>query len=246
MSDVTVALVTGASRGIGKAIALTLGRQGYSIAGTATTEQGAKAISLYLQEQGITGAGFCLDVCDALSVAACVKEVAESLGTPSVLINNAGVTDDNVLLRMRGEQWDQVIATNLSSLYHLTKACLKPMVKARWGRVVNVSSVVALTGNAGQANYCASKAGMIGFTKSLALEYAARGITFNVVAPGFIETDMTSALTDQQKDNILQKIPMQQMGKAEDVAAAVAFLVSDQARYISGQSLHVNGAMYMS
>jgi len=240
-----VAIVTGASRGIGAAVALALGREGYIVAGTATTDGGAEAITQYCLSNGIEGRGFCLDVCSSDSVAALVDNVQNVFGAPGVLVNNAGVTDDNLFLRMRPEQWDRVIDTNLTSIYRVTKACLKPMLKARFGRVINVSSVVAATGNPGQANYCASKAGMIGMSKSLALELAGRGITINVVAPGYIETDMTMSLVETQKEAMLSQVPANKIGQPEDIAHAVVFLASVKAQYITGQTLHVNGGMFM-
>jgi len=245
MSNDQIALVTGASRGIGKAIALTLAKQGIIVAGTATTAAGASAITDYLKEAGLSGAGYSLDVTVIDQLAPCLKQITTDFGAPVILINNAGITDDNLLLRMRTEQWDEVIATNLSSVYHMTKLCLKNMVKQRWGRIINVSSVVACSGNPGQSNYCASKAGMIGFTKAVAVEYAAYGITANAVAPGFIATDMISSLTTEQTERILEQIPMKKMGECADVAAAVAFLASMQAQYITGQTLHINGGMWM-
>jgi len=239
-----VVVVTGASRGIGRCIAMCLGTLGYTVIGTATTEEGAAAISNYLDQQNSLGAGMQLNVCDEESVKVFVKTVVATYGGISVLVNNAGVTDDNVFLRMKPAQWDKVIETNLTSIYRMTKLCLKPMFRARWGRVVNITSVVAATGNPGQANYCAAKAGMIGFTKSLALEMAAFGVTFNAVAPGFIQTDMTDALNDEQQQAILQQIPMGKMGTPEDIANTVAFLISEQAGYITGQTMHVNGGMF--
>jgi 3-oxoacyl-[acyl-carrier protein] reductase len=241
-----VAVVTGASRGIGKSIALKLGALGYVVIGTATTENGAEAISDYFSESGVDGKGYQLNVCDAGSVKDFFAAVSSDYSSPAILINNAGITQDNIFLRMKADQWDSVIDTNLSSVFRMTKVGLKPMLKARWGRVVNITSVVAVTGNPGQANYCAAKSGMIGFTKSLAIEYAKYGITFNSVAPGFIETNMTDELTLEQKEGILSKIPMGKMGEASDIANAVAFLVADDAGYITGQTLHVNGGMYLS
>lgn len=240
-----VALVTGASRGIGRAIATTLGQQGLTVIGTATSERGAEAISNYLKEAGVNGRGYVLNVCDDDNVAAVVKEVTESFAAPDVLINNAAITQDNLFLRMKPDQWDAVINTNLNSVYRMTKACVRSMLKNRWGRVVTITSVVGVAGNPGQANYCAAKAGVIGLTKSLAQEMAAKNITFNTVAPGFICTDMTDALTEQQKEAILGQIPMKRMGEPNEIAEAVAFLASDRAAYITGQTLHVNGGMYM-
>ena len=241
-----VAVVTGASRGIGKAIAVRLARAGFVVAGTATTSTGAENISRYLAEAGLAGRGYELDVCDADSIKQFLSAVSADFSAPAVLVNNAGVTQDNIFLRMKPAQWDEVIDTNLSAVFRMTKACMKSMLKARWGRVVNITSVVGSMGSPGQANYCASKAGVVGFTKSLALEYAAYGITFNAVAPGFVETDMTKILTDEQKEGILSRIPMKTMGAPDDIAHAVVFLVSEGAGYISGQTLHVNGGMYLS
>jgi 3-oxoacyl-[acyl-carrier protein] reductase len=246
MTDVQkVALVTGASRGIGRAIAEVLGKKGYIIAGTATSEKGAEAISTYLQQAGINGKGYMLNICDDESVAAVYAKVTEDSSAPSILVNNAAVTDDNLFLRMKPEQWNKVIDTNLNSVYRMTKACLRAMLKQRFGRVITITSVVGVSGNPGQANYCAAKAGVIGFSKSLGQEMAAKNITFNTIAPGFIKTDMTDALTEQQQEAILTQIPMKRMGGPEDIAHSVAFLASDEAAYITGQTLHVNGGMYM-
>ena len=241
-----VAIVTGASRGIGRAIALQLAKEGYTVAGTATTRAGAETITAYFSSQGVSGQGFCLDVRDQESVSAFVNNVSEHLGDASVLVNNAGITADNLFLRMKEDQWSAVIDTNLNSLYWMIKACLRSMIKARFGRIINIGSVVASMGNPGQANYCAAKAGMIGMTKSIAAEVASRGITANVVAPGYIETDMTQSLTDAQKESMLARVPANRMGSVNEVAAAVAFLASDKANYITGQTLHVNGGMHMS
>lgn len=240
--SLTVALVTGASRGIGRAIAELLAGQGYRVAGTATTSSGAANISTYLGDQG---AGFVLDVCDADSVSATYQSIVETLGVPTVLVNNAAITQDNLFLRMKPEQWNAVIDTNLNSVYRLSKACLRGMLKQRSGRIISITSVVGVVGNPGQANYCAAKAGVIGFTKSLAQEVASKGITVNAVAPGFIQTDMTSALTEDQQTAILTQIPMKRMGQPHDIAAAVGYLASEQAGYVTGQTLHVNGGMAM-
>jgi 3-oxoacyl-[acyl-carrier protein] reductase len=240
-----VAVVTGASRGIGQAIAVKLGRLGYTVAGTATTDAGAASIAAVLGEHSINGSGYTLNVCDIESIKDFFSAIAADFSAPTILVNNAGITQDNIFLRMKPEQWDSVIDTNLSSVYRMTKAGLKPMIKSRWGRVINITSVVGQTGNPGQANYCASKAGIIGFTKSLALELAQYGITFNAVAPGFIETRMTTELTDDQKQVILSRIPMNKMGLPQDIANAVAFLASDDSSYITGQTLHINGGMYL-
>ena len=240
-----LAVVTGASRGIGKSIARVLGTEGFIVAGTATTQVGAASITDFCASEGIQGRGFVLDVCEPSSIASFISDVTAELGAPSVLVNNAGVTDDGLFLRLRPEQWDRVIETNLTSVYRMTKACLKPMLKARYGRVINVGSVVASMGNPGQANYCASKAGIIGMSKSLAIELASRGITINVVAPGYIETDMTQSLDGDQRDIMLSGVPAKRMGQPEDVAHAVAFLASSKADYITGQTLHVNGGMFL-
>ena len=240
-----IALVTGASRGIGHGIALELGRCGAEVVGTATSAAGANALSDVFQEQGITGKGMVLDVRDADSIAEVLSQMKSERGVANILVNNAGITEDNIFLRMREEQWDAVIDTNLSALYRVTKPCVKLMLKSRWGRVINIASVVGVTGNPGQANYCAAKAGMIGFSKALALEFAAYGITVNTVAPGFINTDMTHSLNEEQQQQILSTIPMKKMGCVEDIASTVAFLASDQAAYITGQTLHVNGGMCM-
>jgi 3-oxoacyl-[acyl-carrier protein] reductase len=243
--DAVVALVTGASRGIGRAIALELGKQGMTVIGTATSDAGAEAISAYLQEAGITGTGMCADVGSDESVTALVSGIGEQFAMPTVLVNNAGVTRDNLLMRMKAEEWDTVINTNLSSMYRLCKACVKGMTKARTGRIVNISSVVGSSGNAGQSNYAASKAGIEGFTRSLAKEIGSRGITVNAVAPGFIDTDMTRDLPEQQTEALLAQIPLGRLGQPEEIAAVVGFLASSEGGYITGETLHVNGGMYM-
>jgi 3-oxoacyl-[acyl-carrier protein] reductase len=240
-----VALVTGASRGIGKAITLALGRDGATVIGTATTEEGARAISSYLGEAGMVGRGAVADVSSQTSVDALIKDISSGEDAITILVNNAGITRDNLLLRMKPEDWDDILQTNLSSLYRTCKACLRGMMKARHGRIVNIGSVVGLMGNAGQSNYCAAKAGMIGFTRALAREVGSRGITVNTVAPGFIETDMTRAMDERQRAAMAQQIPLERLGEADDIAAAVRFLVSDQAAYITGETLNVNGGMYM-
>jgi 3-oxoacyl-[acyl-carrier protein] reductase len=237
--------VTGASRGIGRAIALELGKQGMAVIGTATSEAGAKAISAYLQEAGISGTGMCADVSNDESVTTLVSGIAEQFTMPTVLVNNAGVTRDNLLMRMKTNEWDTVINTNLSSMYRLCKACVKGMTKARTGRIVNISSVVGSSGNAGQSNYAASKAGIEGFTRSLAKEIGSRGITVNAVAPGFIDTDMTRELPEQQTEALLAQIPLGRLGQPEEIAAVVGFLASSEGGYITGETLHVNGGMYM-
>ena len=240
-----IVLVTGASRGIGQAIALVLGRLGAVVVGTATSETGADTISNILNSNEIKGSGQVLNVTDPSSVAGLLETVEKTYGAPTILVNNAGITRDNLLMRMKDEEWDDIIATNLTSVYRLSKACIRGMVKARRGRIISISSVVGLTGNAGQANYAAAKVGMIGFTKSLAREVGSRGITVNVVAPGFIDTDMTRALNEDHRSQLLEQIPLNRLGTADEVAAAVAFLASPAASYITGETLHVNGGMYM-
>ena len=241
-----VALVTGASRGIGAAIAQALGKQGAIVIGTATTQNGADQITSALQQAGIQGVGLALDVNDAAQIEAVLKQIAEQFGEIAILVNNAGVTRDTLLMRMKEEDWDAVISTNLKSVYRMSQAVLRPMMKARYGRIINISSVVGHSDNAGQTNYCAAKAGMTGFTKSLAQEVGSRGITVNCVAPGFIDTDMTKELPEEQRARLLQQIPLGRLGAADDIAAAVAFLASSAAGYISGETLHVNGGMYMA
>lgn len=240
-----IALVTGASRGLGAAIATRLGKEGATVLGTATTQAGADAITAHLQAQGYPGKGYVLDVTSTASVDLLFATLEAEYGMPAVLVNNAGITADNLLLRMSEEDWSRVIQTNLSAVYRISKACLKPMLKARWGRIIHISSVVGVAGGAGQANYAAAKAGMIGFGKSLAQEIASRNITVNMIAPGFIDTDMTRALTDTQRQAIVGQIPMGVIGKPEDIAGAVAFLASPDAAYVTGATLHVNGGMYM-
>lgn len=240
-----VALVTGASRGIGKAIADRLAKDGFIVIGTATSENGAQAISERFAQAGVKGAGKVLNVNDKEQVAAVIKAITEEFAAPLVLVNNAGITKDNLFMRMKDEEWLDVIDTNLNSLFVVTKACIKGMTKARWGRVINISSVVGSMGNAGQANYSATKAGAEGFSRALAAELGSRAITVNNVAPGFIDTDMTKELPEEHKAALLGKIPLGRLGDAEEVAAAVAFLASDDASYISGSTLHVNGGMYM-
>jgi len=240
-----IALVTGASRGIGRAIALELGRLGATVVGTATSEAGATAIGEALAEAGIEGGGLRLDVADPDSVEHCLAEMVARHGTPTVLVNNAGITRDGLLMRMKDADWEAILTTNLSSVYRMSKACLRGMMKARRGRIVNIASVVGAMGNAGQTNYAAAKAGMVGFAKSLAREVGSRGITVNTVAPGFIDTDMTRALDDTQREALLTQIPLNRLGQPEDIAAAVAFLCSPSGAYMTGQTLHVNGGMYM-
>ncbi len=241
-----IALVTGASRGIGQAIALELGRQGAQVIGTATSSDGAEKISQALKENNLAGRGIVLDVNSTESIAAALSELEKSGATPTILVNNAGITRDNLLLRMTEEEWDAILDTNLKSVYRMSKACLRAMTKTRWGRIISISSVVGAMGNAGQVNYAAAKAGLIGFTKALAREVGSRNITVNAVAPGFIDTDMTRALPDAQKEALLKQIPLGRLGRAEEIAQAVAFLASPQAGYITGATLHVNGGMYMN
>ena len=241
--DGKIALVTGASRGIGKAIATQLAQQGATVIGTATSENGAQAISDYLSEFG--GKGFALNVTDKESVDTTIKAINEAHGGIDILVNNAGITRDNLLMRMKDDEWQDIIDTNLTSIFTMSKAVLRGMMKKRCGRIVNIGSVVGSAGNAGQANYAAAKAGVIGFSKSMAREVASRGITINVVAPGFIDTDMTKALTDDQKEAIFKDIPANRLGAPDEIAATVAFLVSDGAAYITGETIHVNGGMYM-
>jgi len=240
-----VALVTGASRGIGRAIALELGSRGATIIGTATSESGAQTITQTLAEAGVKGRGLVLDVASQASVDTLLEAVENSEGVPSILVNNAGITRDNLLLRMKPDEWDQIINTNLSSVYRMSKAVLRGMMKARRGRIVNIASIVGIMGNAGQTNYAAAKAGIIGFSKSLAREVGSRGITVNVVAPGFIATDMTAQLPAEQQQQLVQQVALGRLGAVEDIAHAVAFLASPHAGYITGETLHVNGGMYM-
>ena len=244
--DNSIALVTGASRGIGAAIALELGKQGATVIGTATTAQGAEQISKILANESVKGTGMALDVNDAAQVEAVLKTIAEQYGEIGVLVNNAGITRDTLLMRMKDDDWDAVISTNLKSIYRMSQAVLRPMMKARAGRIINVSSVVGHMGNAGQTNYAAAKAGMTGFTKSLAREVGSRGITVNCVAPGFIDTDMTRALSEEQRNDLLQHIPLGRLGQVHDIAKAVVFLAAPDAAYISGETLLVNGGMYMA
>lgn len=240
-----VAIVTGASRGIGAAIADTLARAGGKVVGTATTEAGAQAIAARLLEINPDCAGEVLDVNDADASVELVKRVTDTLGAPTVLVNNAGITRDQIMMRMKEEEWDEVIETNLRSVFRLSKACLRGMMKARGGRIISIASVVGSMGNAGQTNYAAAKAGMMGFSRSLAREIGSRGITVNVIAPGFIDTDMTKSLNDKQRESLLRDIPLQRLGDPEDIATAVLYLASEQGGYITGQTLHVNGGMFM-
>jgi len=241
-----VALVTGATRGIGRAIALALGQQGHTVVGTATTAEGAERISAAFAEAGVKGKGVVLNVADAESIDQTIAAINAEFGAPQIVVNNAGITRDNLMLRMKAEEWDDVINTNLSAIFRVTKACLKGMTKARWGRIINISSVVGSMGNPGQANYAAAKAGLEGFSRALAAEIASRNITVNSIAPGFIETDMTQALPEAQRELLLKQVPAGRLGQPEDIASAVAFLASDAASYITGTTLHVNGGMYMA
>lgn len=241
-----IAFVSGASRGIGKEIALELGRQGAVVVGTATSESGAENISKYLKENDINGMGVAMNVTEQGSIDAALKQVEDAHGAPSILVNNAGITRDNLLMRMKDEEWDAIITTNLSSIFRLSKAVLRAMMKARKGRIISIASVVGVSGNAGQTNYAAAKAGVIGFSKSLAREVGSRGITVNVVAPGFIDTDMTRALPEAQRDALLAQIPLVRLGQPAEIAKAVGFLASPGAAYITGETIHVNGGMYMA
>jgi len=241
-----VALVTGATRGIGQAIALELGRQGAVVIGTATSPSGAERIAETLKEQGIQGAGLVLDVGCSASVATTLEHIQQHLGQPLILVNNAGITRDNLMMRMKDDEWFDVINTNLNSLFRLSKAVLRGMTKARWGRIINIGSVVGAMGNGGQANYAASKAGLEGFGRALAREVGSRAITVNAVAPGFIDTDMTRELPEAQREALLTQIPLGRLGQAEEVAKVVAFLASDGAAYVTGATIPVNGGMYMS
>lgn len=241
-----VVLVSGASRGIGRAIAISLGQKGVTVIGTATSEKGAEAISAYLQDNGIKGQGMVLNVTEQASIEQLLESMKDNYSMPSILINNAGITRDNLLMRMKDDDWDAIIQTNLTSIFKLSKACIRAMMKARHGRIISIASVVGLTGNAGQANYAAAKAGIFGFTKSLAREVGSRGITVNAVAPGFIDTDMTKALPEEAKKALLAQIPLQRLGQVEEIAAAVTFLASDNAAYITGETINVNGGMYMA
>lgn len=244
--DNKIALVTGASRGIGQGVAHALAKAGACVIGTATTEAGAQKITEKFQENGMNGYGFQLNVLNPHSMENLIEKIKSQWGNINILINNAAVTKDNLFLRMKEEEWSEVIETNLTALFRLTKLCIRDMLKARWGRVINIGSVAGSIGNPGQANYAATKAAIIGFSKSIALEVSSRNITINVVSPGFISTDMTAALTNEQREVIFERIPMQRAGTCEEVAAAVLFLASPHAGYITGQTLHVNGGMYMS
>ncbi|MBK6804105.1 MAG: 3-oxoacyl-ACP reductase FabG [Betaproteobacteria bacterium] len=241
-----VALVTGATRGIGRAIALALARDGATVVGTATSDAGAESIGAVLKEGGYAGAGIRLDVTDAAATDAALADVESRFGPVAILVNNAGITKDNLLVRMKDDEWDAIMATNLKPAWRLAKACLRGMMKARRGRIIQIGSVVGSTGNPGQANYASAKAALVGFTKSLAQEVGSRSITVNCVAPGFVDTDMTRALPDAQREALLSRIPMGRLGSPEDIAEAVAFLAGPRAAYITGATLHVNGGMYMA
>lgn len=241
-----VALVTGATRGIGAAIALDLGKNGAIVVGTATSEKGADSISAMLKDNGIEGYGAVLNVADAESIDGLIKQMNDGVGMPDILVNNAGITRDNLLMRMKEDEWDAIMETNLKSVFRLSKACLRSMMKKRAGRIINIASIVGVTGNAGQCNYAAAKAGILGFTKSLAQEIASRGVTVNAVAPGFIDTDMTRGLPDEQKEALTKQIPMSRLGEPQDIADMVTFLASSRAGYITGMTMHVNGGMFMS
>lgn len=241
-----VALVTGASRGIGQAIALELGLRGATVIGTATSQNGSDNISNYLKDNDIKGSGMVMNVTDTSSIENILKELSTKYSAPSILVNNAGITRDNLLMRMKNDEWDEIINTNLNSIYRMSKACIRAMTKARKGRIISIASVVAISGNAGQSNYSAAKAGVIGFSKSLAREVGSRGITVNVIAPGFIDTDMTRGLPDQQRQALLQQIPLARLGEAQEIAKAVAFLASSDASYITGETININGGMVMN
>jgi len=240
-----VALVTGASRGIGQAIAKSIGQCGATVIGTATTKDGANNISKFFEENNIKGYGLELNVNNLEQIDSVVGSISKNTGDIAILINNAGITRDNLLLRMKQDEWDSVISTNLTSIYRISKACLRPMMKARWGRIINISSVVGLMGNAGQANYCAAKAGLIGFSKALAMEIGSRGITVNTVAPGFIDTDMTKELPETSVTAMLERIPLGRLGSSNEIANVVLFLASNMSSYITGETINVNGGMYM-
>ena len=241
-----IAVVTGASRGIGKGIALQLGVTGATVIGTATSNEGAEKISAYLEAAGLKGRGYTLNVNDKDQIADVIKTVTNEVGTISILVNNAGQVKDNLMLRMKDEEWEDILQTNLSGVFYMMRSCLRGMMKARWGRIINIGSVVGATGNPGSSNYATTKAGILGLSKSLAAEVASRGITVNVVAPGFIDTDMTQVLSEEQRQGLLSRVPLGRLGKVEDIAHAVAFLASEHASYITGETLHVNGGMYMS
>ena len=239
-----VALVTGAGRGLGKVISMQLAKAGAIIVGVDYNEEAANNITSFINELGIKGRGFVMDVTKQETIESAMEQITKEYGAPSILVNNAGITRDNLMMRMSQDEWDQVIATNLTSVFRMSRICIRDMVKARWGRIINIASVVAYCGNPGQANYCASKGGMVSFSKSLAVEVASRNITVNCVAPGFIESDMTRKLTEEQRSALLASIPAKRIGSAEDIAHAVNFLASEEASYITGATLHVNGGMY--
>lgn len=243
--EIKVALVTGASRGIGEAIARALAEDGYTVVGTATSNSGAESISSYLKQAGNPGCGMILNVTDQASVTTVINAISEQFGYPLILVNNAGVTRDNILMRMKDEEWQDVIETNLSALYRVCKACLRGMTKARWGRIINITSVVGSMGNVGQSNYAATKAGAEGFSRALARELGSRSVTVNCVAPGFIDTDMTRRLPPDQRDLLLQQIPLGRLGTPVEIAALVSFLCTDIAGYITGETIHINGGMHM-
>jgi 3-oxoacyl-[acyl-carrier protein] reductase len=245
MLENEIALVTGASRGIGAAIADGLAKAGAVVVGTATSQSGADAISNRFETAGYKGKGMVLNVTDPASIESLMQVVRDEFGAPSILVNNAGITRDNLLMRMKDDEWDSIIETNLTSIFRLSKAVLRGMMKARKGRIINISSVVGAMGNAGQTNYAAAKAGIFGFTKSMAREVGSRGITVNSVAPGFIDTDMTRELSEEQRKGLVENIPLQKLGQPEDIANAVVFLASEAGSYITGETLHVNGGMYM-
>lgn len=240
-----IALVTGASRGIGQSIAQKLGQQGAIVVGTATTENGAKAISQYLSDTGYRGTGLVLDVNDTEQINSAIGIIRSQFGDINILVNNAGITRDNLLIRMKDEEWDDILETNLKSAFRLSRVVLRAMMKARYGRIINISSVVGSIGNIGQTNYAAAKAGILGFSKSLAREVGSRNITVNCIAPGFIDTDMTRAMSDEQQQSLIEHVPLGRLGTPEEVASAVTFLASSEAGYITGSTLHVNGGMYM-
>ncbi|TCS42558.1 3-oxoacyl-ACP reductase FabG [Reinekea marinisedimentorum] len=245
MSDSKIVLVTGASRGIGAAISDAFGAQGYTVAGTATSENGAGAITARFTEKGYTGKGYCLNVTDAESIKQVLAEIKADFGDVAILVNNAGITKDNLFMRMKEDEWQSVMDTNLTSVFAMSKAVIKAMMRARTGRIINISSVVGSMGNAGQANYCAAKAGVEGFTRSLAREIGSRNITVNSIAPGFIQTDMTHELPEDVKENLMKQVPLNRLGSPEEIAHAALFLASDGASYITGETIHVNGGMYM-
>ena len=246
MSEQRIALVTGASRGIGRAIAVALGKTGVTVIGTATSDAGADAISAYFSEEGMQGKGMKLNVTDQESVDTVIKAINDEFGVPTILVNNAGITRDNLLMRMKDDEWQAIMDTNLTSVFRLSKACLRGMMKAKTGRIINIASVVGASGNPGQTNYSAAKAGIFGFSKSLAREVGSRGITVNAVAPGFIDTDMTRELPEEQRKALLDTIPLGRLGAPEEIASVVAFLASEGAGYVTGETLHVNGGMYMA